>query len=233
MLIYASLWIPEARVNIGSRGGESIIAESAKAKSISFRAKMRWRRNLLTSQHLSPLLTLSVLCHCISLSLGLSFAQWGKPCKIPDPKTDELIDERFECDVAKGLICEKYTQGVYCGCRAGGSLTFDRTSGECRRKVAAECHLASDPIEYERLPFNRKCHENAECTRYNGTLIGTTEASTLKNKLNTPICLCKVGFVANRDLSTCVNPNGTQALVPTPSLLITLLISSLFLKVLS
>ena len=197
---------------------------------------MFWELKMLpttASIHLHIILVLCIFNLISFTSAGLTFAQWGKPCKIPNPKLDELIDLRLECDVGKGLVCEAYTQGVFCGCKAGGALTYDRSSGECRRKVAAECHITNSIQEYDELPFNRKCHKNAECIRYNGTLIGTTESSsTDKMKLSRPICLCKAGYVATRDLTSCVDPSGSSSLAPI-SLFFTTLISYVFLKILA
>ncbi|CAG7664093.1 unnamed protein product, partial [Allacma fusca] len=64
------------------------------------------------------------------------------------------------------------TQGSYCGCKIGSSLTWDQESGECRRRVANECFYDKITSEdWKELPFNHKCRDRAECVNVNWTAI--------------------------------------------------------------
>lgn len=146
-------------------------------------------------------------------SCRLKFAGWGNICKTSDPTSVEPLETKYECDAGRGLSCKTYQQGKLCGCSA--ALSFDQRSGECRRKVGSPCHLMETKEEYDSRPFNHKCHENAECVIYSGTLLGGKSSGIdRKEKGSSPKCLCKQGYIASPGLLECRDPNGGSALEP-------------------
>jgi len=134
---------------------------------------------------------------------SLKFLTWGEKCS-----PGENLKPYEECDLSKGLLCQLYTQGTYCGCKIGSSLTWDKESGECRRRLANECFYDEITTEdWKELPFNHKCHERAECVNVNWTAI-----TGRKNNDDKHVCQCQDGYVGSKDFSECVNINRTPSL---------------------
>ena len=129
--------------------------------------------------------------------------QWGDKCK-----TGPNLRPNEECDLAKGLLCQSYTQGHHCGCQIGSSWSYDRESKECRRKVASECYYDSESDNVNDLAFSHKCHQFADCVKPNWTAI-TGKPSEKR------VCQCLSGYNPSKDFSECepIKTTGSASFV--------------------
>src|SRR5581483_4626131 len=130
---------------------------------------------------------------------GFEFLNWGDKCEIPRVGGERFTSE--ECDAGKGLICT----GQACECTYKQRYSYDHTSKECRRRPGKPCRFVdietSEGREtLERLPFNLKCHADAECLQFEIPV----ERKWRKSPQSYPagvtdidkfsMCVCKEGF---------------------------------------
>jgi len=161
----------------------------------------------------SSLLAIMMSCCCLNsgpaesdkFSLNSTFIPWGQRCRIP--QRGEILVPEETCNESNGIICQQYSQGMYCGCPIEAThLSYDKESGECRRKPGELCVFVNTtnnahPQTYSKWPANIKCHENAECVRRLVTSEGTTSKRTTKE---VDKCYCRLGYITSRDGLDCV-----------------------------
>ena len=145
------------------------------------------------------LLSFGILAAIVLAGNPPKFLKWGDKCK-----RSSNLKPNEECDISKGLLCQRYEQGDYCGCQIDSSLTYDRHSQECRRRVMAVCFYDSESDITNSLTFAQKCHDWAECVKPNWTAItGRTKPD------DTMVCQCREGYEAKKDFSECVQKRVT------------------------
>lgn len=190
---------------------------------------------LLSLSLLIPSTTAVIEDYDTEFKIKLSFISWGERCKIPTQ--DEFLLPQDGCDGTKGIICQKYSQGTYCGCPIESKfLSYDKRSGECRRKVGLlinnllimtlsnlsltltflqpgeHClyvNVTMHPYAYQRLPALMKCHEAAECVK---RVITSEEALAKRSTREVDKCICRWGYVPSRDGLGCDSVNKSDSL---------------------
>jgi len=165
---------------------------------------------------ISTLVTLIISISCVnsrpeSEEFYFKFIPWGGRCRIP--QQGEPIAPQETCDESNGIICQKYSQGMYCGCPIEAThLSFDKATGQCRRKPGELCvhvNTTSNAHTYAKWPANIKCHENAECVRRLVTSEGTSSKRTTKE---VDKCYCRLGYVTSSDGLDCKSINRSSSL---------------------
>ncbi|OXA37249.1 uncharacterized protein LOC110862586 [Folsomia candida] len=141
----------------------------------------------------------------------VTFIPWGARCKIP--AGGELLLPHDGCDGTKGIICQKYSQGNYCGCPIESPfLSYDKRSGECRRKPGELCkyvNTTAHPDIYDKLPRIVKCHQAAECVK---RLVTSSEALAKPTTKEESKCVCRWGYLVSRDGLSCDSVNKSASL---------------------
>lgn len=166
-------------------------------------------RSRIVPTSLLLLFTLNSSC------FGLSFLNWGDNCEIPAQGVAEVHHLSDECDAGKGLICS----GQACECTYKQRYSYDPISKECRRRVGKPCQfIEAQGLEgqaaLDRLPFNLKCHANAECAQFEVPLPQLPSKQKVGGKYysvrpppefeRVSMCVCKEPLVASSDHNTCI-----------------------------